>query len=140
MSNPQQKTTSSQPPPRQAPPDGPVLRDLAGMSDARKWGEALAQDLKDFIAGRLPWAEVDPGCVLHGPPGTGKTTFARALAATKSPEIKRFIERNAPIVQKHLDRALRLQKTATDGGTRRAGCPRSQSRAFAKGRQRRCSC
>jgi cell division protease FtsH len=82
MSNPQQKTTPSPPPPRQAPPDGPVLRDLAGMSDARKWGEALAQDLKDYIAGRLPWAEVDPGCVLHGPPGTGKTTFARALAAT----------------------------------------------------------
>lgn len=82
MSNPQQKTTPSPPPPRQAPPDGPVLRDLAGMSEARKWGEALAQDLKDYIAGRLPWAEVDPGCVLHGPPGTGKTTFARALAAT----------------------------------------------------------
>lgn len=82
MSNPQQKTTPAPPPPRQAPPGGPVLRDLAGMSEARKWGEALAQDLKDYIAGRLPWAEVDPGCVLHGPPGTGKTTFARALAAT----------------------------------------------------------
>ena len=69
MSNPQQKTTPSPPPPRQAPPDGPVLRDLAGMSDARTWGEALAQDLKDFIAGRLPWAEVDPGCRTAAPAG-----------------------------------------------------------------------
>ena len=63
-------------------PPGPLLSDLAGMDEARKWGEALAQDLTDFTAGRLAWSEVDPGCVLHGPPGTGKTTFGNALAAT----------------------------------------------------------
>lgn len=42
--------------------------------------------------------------------------LARALAATKSPAVKRYIERTAPIVQKHLERAQRLQKTGdTDG-------------------------
>ena len=40
--------------------------------------------------------------------------LARALAATKSPDVKRLIERSAPIVQKHLDRAQRLQKAGTD--------------------------
>jgi ATP-dependent Zn protease len=63
-------------------PSGPLLADLHGMAAAKAWGEALAQDLADYIAGRIPWSEVDPGALLHGEPGTGKTLFARALAAT----------------------------------------------------------
>ena len=38
--------------------------------------------------------------------------LARAYAATKSPEIKSFIDRSAPIIQKHLEKAKRLQKPA----------------------------
>ena len=44
--------------------------------------------------------------------------LARALAATKSPEIKQYIERSTPIIQKHLDRALRLQQTGGDAKPR----------------------
>lgn len=73
-------------PPKKHPnlshPRSPLLDQLAGMAAARKWGEDIARDMVDYKTGRLPWSEVDPGCVLAGPPGTGKTTFAKALAAT----------------------------------------------------------
>lgn len=39
--------------------------------------------------------------------------LARAYAATKSPEIRKYIDRSAPIIQKHLEKARRLQGTAT---------------------------
>jgi cell division protease FtsH len=62
-------------------PKGPGLATLAGMEEARAFGENLALDLKDYKAGNISWSAVDPGCVFYGPPGTGKTTLARAIAA-----------------------------------------------------------
>lgn len=69
-------------PPRPKVPDGPLFSQLAGMDEARRWGEALTDDIKLYRAGKLDWSEIDAGIVVHGPPGTGKTTFARALAAS----------------------------------------------------------
>ena len=40
--------------------------------------------------------------------------LARAYAATKSPEIRKYIDRSAPIVQKHLEKAKRLQSGASN--------------------------
>lgn len=59
---------------------GPLLSDLHGLGAAKPWGLALIKDLRDYAAGRLSWADVDKGCLLTGAPGTGKTSFARALA------------------------------------------------------------
>ncbi|SCX28098.1 ATP-dependent zinc metalloprotease FtsH 2 [Agrobacterium sp. DSM 25558] len=52
-----------------------------GFGEAGVWAQELKKELRDWQDGRLPWSEIDKGCLLYGPPGTGKTRFAAALAA-----------------------------------------------------------
>lgn len=60
--------------------DALSLRDLHGLRQARLQLERVIADVAVWRDGGLPWSEVGASFLVHGPPGVGKTSIARAVA------------------------------------------------------------
>lgn len=94
-----------------APSNGPALKDLHGLVEAKQMAEDLITDIRDALKGCIPWSAVDRGMLLAGPPGTGKTSLALAVAKTAG---VRFVSASAASWQSagHLGDHLRAMRAS----------------------------
>lgn len=103
--------------------EGPGLEVLEGYGAAKAWGLNLSADLKAYRNDTLPWAAIDKGILLSGPPGVGKTQFALALARTcEVPFLAGSLAQWQASHDGHLGHCLAAMRAFFDEARKKAPC------------------
>jgi len=65
--------------PPESDASGPTIDTVSGYGRAITWANELRLDLVDWKSGLVSWSDMSTRVLLAGPPGTGKSTFAKIL-------------------------------------------------------------
>ncbi len=65
---------------RQTSAGGPTLDDIEGYGEAEAAARRMVADLQGWAEDRIAWSDVQRSVLFWGPPGTGKSHLARAMA------------------------------------------------------------
>jgi cell division protease FtsH len=101
----------------------PLLETAVEYGAAQVWGLALARDLEDYRAGKLPWSAIDRGAILHSGPGIGKSVFAGTLAqACKVPLLRASVAEYFAAGEGHLGDIVKAQRAVFEKAASMAPC------------------
>jgi cell division protease FtsH len=101
----------------------PLLETAVEYGAAQVWGLALAQDLEDYRAGKLPWSEIDRGAIVHSIPGCGKSVLAGSVAqACKVPLLRASVAEYFAAGEGHLGDVIKAQRSVFEKAAGMAPC------------------
>lgn len=103
--------------------NSPRLQDMAGYGQAAEWGLAAAEDLSAYARKTIPWSACEPAALLAGLPGTGKTSFARALACQAGvPLLAGSLAQWQSAADAHLGTTLKAMRDFFDAARKASPC------------------